>query len=94
MSNHCRNSSIACPGCLAYILPASNGLSQRKIYASPGPEGREQKGEESKFKVTARTFDFKAALEHNRIADVNAWERKTLPENLAAKRVRILSQAS
>ena len=43
---------------------------------------------------TARAFDFKAALEHNRIADVKAWERKTLPENLAAKRVRILSQAS
>ena len=43
---------------------------------------------------SARTFDFKAALEHNRIADVKAWERKTLPENLAAKRVRILSQAS
>lgn len=43
---------------------------------------------------TARTFDFKAALEHNRIADVKAWERKTLPENLAAKRGRILSQAS
>ena len=28
--------------------------------------------------------------EHN----LKAWERKTLPENLAAKRVRILSQAS
>ena len=43
---------------------------------------------------TARTFDFKSSLEHNRIADVKAWERKTLPENLAAKRGRILNQAS
>lgn len=43
---------------------------------------------------SARTFDFKAALEHNSIADVKAWERKTLPENLAAKRGRILRRAS
>lgn len=43
---------------------------------------------------SAGTFDFKAALEHNSIADVKAWERKTLTENLAAKRGRILRRAS
>jgi len=43
---------------------------------------------------SARDFDFKAALEHNSAADVKAWERKTLPENLAAKRGCILRQAS
>lgn len=43
---------------------------------------------------TARSFDFKAALEHSHTADVKAWERKTLPENLAARRMRLLSQTS
>ena len=37
--------------------------------------------------------DFKAALERNRILDVKLWERESLPENLAAKRARVLRQA-
>ena len=41
----------------------------------------------------ARKVDFRACLERNHVADVKAWERETLPENLAAKRARILRQA-
>lgn len=41
----------------------------------------------------ATKFDFKAALERNRIADVIAWGRDNLPANLAAKRARVLRQA-
>lgn len=41
----------------------------------------------------AARVDFKAALERNRIADVKAWERDNLPENLAAKRARVLRTA-
>ena len=41
----------------------------------------------------AARVDFKAALERNRIADVKAWERDNLPENLAAKRARVLRAA-
>lgn len=37
--------------------------------------------------LKSRKVDFKAAQEHNRIADVKAWEKENLPENLAAKRV-------
>ncbi len=38
-------------------------------------------------------FDFKAALERNRIADVMVWERDNLPANLATKWVRVLRLA-
>ena len=41
----------------------------------------------------ARNMDFKACLERTRTADVKAWERENLPENLAAKRARVLRQA-
>lgn len=41
-----------------------------------------------------RYFAEDVSLENNRIADVKVWERKTLPANLVAKRVRILSQAT
>lgn len=41
----------------------------------------------------SKMVDFKAALERNRIADVKAWERENLPENLAAKRARVLRHA-
>lgn len=41
----------------------------------------------------AAKVDFKAALERNRISDVKAWERDNLPENLAAKRARVLRPA-
>lgn len=41
----------------------------------------------------AAGVDFKAAMERNRIADVKAWERDNLPENLAAKRARVLRPA-
>ena len=41
----------------------------------------------------ARKIDFKACLERNHIADVKAWERENLPENLAAKRARVLRHA-
>ena len=43
--------------------------------------------------LKSRKVDFKAALERNRIADVKAWEKENLPENLAAKRARVLRQA-
>ena len=41
----------------------------------------------------AARFDFKAALERNRIADIKIWERNNLPANLAAKRARVLRPA-
>lgn len=42
---------------------------------------------------SARNFDFKGCLEHTRSEDLKAWSRQNLPENLAAKRVRILRNA-
>jgi len=42
---------------------------------------------------SARNFDFKGCLERTRSADLKAWGKKNLPENLAAKRVRILGNA-
>ena len=41
----------------------------------------------------ADKVDFKNALERNRIADVRAWEKNNIPENLAAKRARVLRPA-
>ena len=43
---------------------------------------------------SARDFDFKGCLEHTHSADLKAWSRQNLPENLAAKRVRILRNAA
>ena len=43
---------------------------------------------------SARNFDFKGCLEHTHSADLKAWSRQNLPENLAAKRVRILRNAA
>lgn len=41
----------------------------------------------------ARKVDFGACLGRNHTADIKAWEKENLPENLAAKRARILRQA-
>lgn len=38
----------------------------------------------------ARNFDFKGCLERTHNSDLKAWKGKNLPENLAAKRARIL----
>ena len=43
---------------------------------------------------SARDFDFKGCLERTHSADLKAWSRQNLPENLAAKRVRILRNAA
>lgn len=43
---------------------------------------------------SARNFDFKGCLEHTHSADLKDWSRQNLPENLAAKRVRILGNAA
>lgn len=42
---------------------------------------------------SARNFDFKGCLERTHSADLKAWGRQNLPENLAAKRARILRNA-
>lgn len=41
----------------------------------------------------ARNFDFKGCLERTRCSDLKAWKKQNLPENLAAKRVRVLGNA-
>lgn len=41
----------------------------------------------------ARDFDFREALERTHTSDVKAWEKENLPENLSAKRTRILRTA-
>ena len=43
---------------------------------------------------SARGFDFKGCLERTHSADLKAWSRQNLPENLAAKRARILRNAA
>ena len=43
---------------------------------------------------SARNFDFKGCLERTLSADLKVWSRHNLPENLAAKRVRILRNAA
>lgn len=43
---------------------------------------------------SARNFDFKACLENTHASDVKDWSRKNLPENLAAKRTKILRQTA
>lgn len=43
---------------------------------------------------SARSFDFKGCLKRTHNADLKAWSRQNLPENLAAKRVRILRNAA
>jgi len=42
---------------------------------------------------SASNFDFKGCLERTHSEDIKVWSRKNLPENLAAKRVRILKNA-
>ncbi len=41
----------------------------------------------------ARNFDFKGRLERTRCSDLKAWKKQNLPENLVAKRVRVLGNA-
>lgn len=41
----------------------------------------------------ARNFDFKGCLERTRCSDLKAWKKQNLPENLVAKRVRVLGNA-
>lgn len=43
---------------------------------------------------SARNFDFKGCLERSHSADLKVWSRQNLPENLAAKRARILRNAA
>ena len=43
---------------------------------------------------SARNFDFKSCLKRTHSADLKAWSRQSLPENLAAKRMRILRNAA
>lgn len=43
---------------------------------------------------SARGFDFKGCLERTHSADLKSWSRQNLPENLAAKRTRILRNAA
>ena len=43
---------------------------------------------------SARNFDFKGCLERTHSADLKAWGRQNLSENLAAKRMRILRNAA
>ena len=43
---------------------------------------------------SARSFDFKGCLGRTHSADLKDWSRQNLPENLAAKRVRILRNAA
>jgi len=43
---------------------------------------------------TARNFDFKGCLERTHNSDLRVWKKQNLPENLAAKRVRVLGNAS
>ena len=43
---------------------------------------------------SARGFDFKGCLERTHSADLKDWRRQNLPENLAAKRARVLRNAA
>lgn len=40
--------------------------------------------------ASARDFDFKGCIERTHGADLKAWRKQNLPENLAAKRARVL----
>lgn len=42
---------------------------------------------------SAGGFDFKACLERTHSLDIKTWSRQNLPENLVAKRARILKNA-